>query len=431
MTDTRAPSHVSAGSGGRTGPFFGWYVVASGFLVMFVGFGVNYTFGAFFDPLKNEFNATKTSTAGLFSLTGLIYFFLGAVTGRLGDRFGPRRLVGLGGLLLGAGLLYAGRATTLWQVYLGYSAGVGLGIGCMYVPAVGAVQQWFVRRRGFATGIAVAGIGAGSLAGPPLATALIRAAGWRHTYTILGLASMVLVGIALLRMERSPAARGLAPDGAALAEGLPAAQRVTVVRHQGRVYSTRVFWLLWASGLFTSLALFIPFVHLVPYAKAEGISATGAAWILSMIGAGSFLGRLLLGSLADRMGRRRTLGGSYAFMALMLAWWLVSHSAWQLTLFAFWFGVGYGTFVALFPALTADYFGAARAGAILGLLYTSAGIGSFFGPIFAARVYDATGAYTIAIAAGIAVNLLAILCVVLIDEQTPAYTVVATAAAVD
>src|SRR5207244_2175527 len=101
------------------------------------------------------------------------------------------------------------------------------------------------------------------------------------------------------------------------------------------VYRTRVFWLLYLSCLFTSLALFVPFVHLSSYAKNEGISAAGAAWIVGLIGAGSAGGRLFLGSAADRLGRRRSLGGAYATMGVMLVWWLVSHSAWQLAIFAF------------------------------------------------------------------------------------------------
>jgi MFS family permease len=393
--------------------FFGWYVVASAFLVMFVGFGVNYTFGPFLDPLRKQFGASKTEVSGLFDLMALIYFTLGALTGPLSDRVGPRRLGVAGGLLIGGGLLLTAHVTALWQMYLTYSVCVGAGIGCVYVPSVSAVQQWFHRRRGFATGVAVAGIGAGTLAGPPIAAYLLAALGWRSAYTVLGVAALALIGIAVLRLERSPAARGLAPDGERPTPSDGPAR--SLPRETSPVYTTRAFWLLYASCFFSCLAVFVPAVHLVSYAKSEGISATGAAWILGLIGVGSASGRLFLGTAADRLGRRRSLGGAYAFMAVMLAWWLVSHSAWQLAIFAVGFGLGYGGFVALLPAITADYFGALRAGAIIGLLYTSAGIGSFFGPIAAARIFDATGAYTIAILAGIAANLLAVASVVLLD----------------
>ncbi len=393
--------------------FFGWYVVASGFLLLFTGFGVVYTFGAFLDPLRHAFGATKSEVSGLFAVTGALYFTLGAVSGPLSDRFGPRRIVGAGAVLTAAGLLLGSRANALWQLYIVYCGGVGVGLGFMYVPAVSAVQQWFRRRRGFATGLAVAGIGAGTLAGPPLAEALIAATGWRTTYLLLGLGAALMLAVALLRMEANPAARGLAPDGdtsgaAAIGGAAPLPPEV----NDSPVYSTAPFWLLYLSCLFCSLALFVPFVHLDSYAKAEGISSSGAAWILGLIGVGSFSGRLFLGTAADRLGRRRSLGGAYALMALMLGWWLVSHAAWQLAIFSLLFGLGYGGFVALLPAITADYFGAARAGAIIGRLYTSAAVGNLIGPVIAGDIYDQTGHYTIAIAAGIAVNLLAVLCIV-------------------
>ncbi|MHB8574670.1 MAG: MCT family MFS transporter [Dehalococcoidia bacterium] len=395
--------------------FFGWYVVGCAFLVMFVGFGVNYSFAVFFDPLKQTFGATKTQISGLFAVTGFLYFSFGLASGRLSDRVGPRPLVLTGGLLIAAGLFAASRANQLWQVYAGYCIGVGLGVGCMYVPAISAVQQWFLRRRGLATGIAVAGIGVGNLAGPPIGNLLIHNFGWRAAYAILGVTVLVLVVVALWRMENSPAKRGLGIDGAAGAA--PASGgRSTPSTETSSVYHTRVFWLLYLSCLFTSLALFIPFVHLSSYAKNEGISASGAAWIVGLIGAGSAGGRLFLGSAADRLGRRRSLIGTYAVMGVMLLWWLLSHSAWQLAIFSVGFGLGYGGFVALLPALAADYFGAARAGAIIGGLYTSAGIGNLIGPTLAGKVYDATGAYTIAIVAGIVVNVLAVACIVLLDE---------------
>ncbi len=409
---------ASAGDTGRRAPvFFGWYVVASAFLVMFSGFAIYYSFGAFIDPLQAAFHTSKTEISGLFALTGLTYFSLGAVTGPISDRIGPRRVVLLGALLIGGGLLLVSRANAIWQLYLGYCGGVGLGLACVYVPSVSAVQQWFTRRRGFATGIAVAGIGVGFLAGPPLAAALIGSAGWRTTFAILAAGAVVLLCIAAIRMERSPAARGLMPEGEVMRQGATATGHAASLERSS-VYRTRPFWLLYFSCMLTALGLFVPFAHLGSYAQENGISATGAAWILGLIGLGSASGRLFVGSAADRLGRRQSLGAAYFVMGVMFAWWLVSHSAWQLAIFSVVFGVAYGGFVALIPALAADYFGAVRAGAINGSLYTSAGIGNFIGPLLAGRIFDATGAYTIAIGAGIVVNILAVLCIVALRDPT-------------
>src|SRR5437764_11194749 len=200
----------------RPGLFHGWLVVAAAFAVTFVGFGSAYTFSAFVGSLQQDFAASRGSVSLVFSLAGFLYFGLGIVSGPLADRFGSRPLALVGMVLLGAGLAAASLAQNLIQVYLAYSLGVGLGAGCAYVPAIGAVQRWFLRRRGLASGLAVSGIGVGTLVMPPLATMLIAALGWRDAYLALGALAAVLGGGAALLIENDPHSRGLNPDGDAL-----------------------------------------------------------------------------------------------------------------------------------------------------------------------------------------------------------------------
>ena len=176
--------------------FYGWWVVAAAFSVTFVGFGCAYTFSAFVESLQRDFGASRGSVSLVFSLAAFLYFGLGIVSGPMADRFGARRLAILGMLLVGAGLALAAAARTIVEVYLAYGLGVGLGVGCSYVPAIGAVQRWFVKRRGFASGLAVSGIGVGTLVMPPLASYLIESVGWREAYVVLGaVAAMLGVGM--------------------------------------------------------------------------------------------------------------------------------------------------------------------------------------------------------------------------------------------
>jgi OFA family oxalate/formate antiporter-like MFS transporter len=193
--------------------FYGWFVVAAAFAITFVGFGSAYTFSAFVESLQKYFAASRGSVSLVFSLAGFLYFGLGVVSGPLADRWGSRRLAVVGMVLIGMGLAAASAARSLTEVYAAYGFGVGLGVGCSYVPAVGAVQRWFVRRRGFASGLAVSGIGVGTLVMPPLASLFIEALGWRNAYLNLGgLAAVVGVGMALL-IENDPRDLGLGPDG--------------------------------------------------------------------------------------------------------------------------------------------------------------------------------------------------------------------------
>jgi MFS family permease len=380
-----------------TRPFFyGWVVVGGAFGVMFVGFGSAYSFGAFFEPLQRDFAASRGSISLVFSIAGFLYFCLGAAGGWLADRVGPRRVCLAGMLVVGAGLLGASLAPQLWQVYLAYGLGIGLGVGLGYVPSVGAVQCWFVRRRGFASGLAVAGIGLGTLLVPPLAAWLIDAFGWRGAYAALGAGAILLGGGAALLLEASPERRGLAPDGdpphAAAATSAAADDGV------GRALATRPFWLIYAGCFAVSLGLFIPFVHLVPYAQDLGLGRGTAVALFTLVGVGSTVGRFALGGIADRLGRRRSLGAMYAGMAVMLLWWLAATTAWELALFALLFGTCYGGFVALLPALTADYYAGRSLGAIIGLLYTSVAVGTLAGPTLAGVAFDLHGSYALPIA---------------------------------
>lgn len=385
--------------------FHGWLVVAGAFAVMFVGFGCAYTFSAFLDALQRDFGASRGEVSLVFSLAGFLYFGLGVFSGPLADRWGARRLAVAGMVLVGLGLVLAGQARSLTQIFWAYGLGVGLGVGASYVPVLGAVQRWFVRQRGFASGLAVSGIGVGTLAMPPLASWFIDTLGWRDAYLALGvLAAVVGVGMALL-VENDPRARGLGPDGdppqAQASTALPPGASVREAVGSGR------FAGLYAACLISSFGLFVPFVHLVPYALDHGVAASSAVLLLGAIGVGSTAGRFFLGGLADRMGRDHALPLMSAGMALSLVVWAVSGGFWGLALFAFAYGVFYGGFVALLPALVMDWFGGRHIGAIIGILYTSVAIGTLIGPSAAGFAFDLTRSYLLPILVAIGANLVA------------------------
>jgi MFS transporter, OFA family, oxalate/formate antiporter len=385
--------------------FYGWFVVAAAFAVTFVGFGSVYAFSAFVGSLQKEFSASRGSVSLVFSLAGFLYFGLGIVSGPLADRWGSRRLAVIGMILTGAGLAIASTAHSLEEVYVGYGLGVGLGVGCSYVPAVGAVQRWFVRRRGFASGLAVGGVGVGTLVMPPLASLFIEALGWRDAYLLLGgLAAVVGAGMALL-IENDPRDRGLGPDGDPPQSGAPLMQPAGA--SVSEAIRSGQFVGLYATCLICSFGLFVPFVHLVPYALDHGVPQASAVLLLAVIGIGSTAGRLLLSGLADRMGRRLALLAMITGMAVALVVWAFSTHLWPLAVFAFAYGVFYGGFVSLVPALVADYFGGRNISSIIGILYTSVAFGTLIGPSAAGFAFDISHSYTLPILASVCANILA------------------------
>jgi MFS family permease len=389
--------------------FHGWFVVAAAFAVTFVGFGSAYTFSAFVESLQRDFDASRGSVSLVFSLAGFLYFGLGVFSGPLADRFGSRGLAVTGMVLTGLGLAAASAARTLLEVYAAYGLGVGLGVGCAYVPTIGAVQRWFVRRRGFASGLAVSGIGVGTLVMPPLASLLIEALGWRGAYLALGALAAVLGGGMALLVENDPRDRGLGPDGE------PPQPAAVQERPQGASVSdairSRRFISLYAACLICSFGVFVPFVHLVPYARDHGVAPSSAVLLLGVIGIGSTAGRFFLGGLADRIGRERSLLLMFAGMALALAVWVIATNIWSLALFAFVFGVFYGGWVAVLPAVVMDYFGGRNVSGLIGILYTSVAFGTLIGPSAAGFAFDLSHSYTLPILASAAANIVAALIV--------------------
>lgn len=381
--------------------FYGWVVVAAAFVVMFVGFGAAYTFPAFFAPMQQEFSATRGEVSLVFSVAGFLYFILGAASGPLADRFGPRPVIAGGILCIALGMAAASQARSLLAVLLAYGIGVGVGVGFSYVPAIAAVQRWFLRKRGQASGIAVMGIGLGTMLMPPLAAWMIAALTWRGAYLALAVGVALLGGAAALAIRANPAQLGLRPDGepqppdaqdlepaSAPAPGFVLAE---AVRHP-------VFWTLYLGNAFYCIGTFVPFVHLAAYAHDRGLTAAQGVWLVGLIGLGSTCGRFLLGGVADRLGRGRALACTMFLSGAMMGFWLWVDSFGGLAVFAVGFGMFYGGFVALIPAYTIDLFGARAASAIIGVLYTSVAFGTLVGPTLAGFAFDSSGSYVLPIA---------------------------------
>ncbi|HEX2172164.1 MAG TPA: MFS transporter [Dehalococcoidia bacterium] len=385
--------------------FYGWVIIAAAFVPNLVYPAVHFSFGTYFESLTREFGVDRGTVSLVFSLTPLLYFGLGAITGPLTDRFGPRVLCGVGAVLYLAGLTLASRATAIWQVYLTYSLFVGAAVGASYVPSLSTVQRWFVRRRALAAGLVASGSGVGTVVGPAFSIWLIQEHGWRTAYFVSGLVAAALVGLAAWFLIRSPADLGQAPDGGPVGtERTPAARRAAADLTVREAIRTRPFiWLFIAQG-FTTLPLYIGLVHLVPFARDAGLDPDTAALGLAAIGAGSTVGRLGLGSFADRWGRRRSYALTMVATAVMMAVWIVLPvtQVWALLLFGFAFGTAYGGFVALSAVVMPDYFGTSYVSGLIGVFYTAAGIGGLIGPWLAGGVFDRTGYYQPAILFGAA-----------------------------
>ena len=397
--------------------FYGWIIVAAVFFTTTTAAGTIYAFPAFFDSFSQTFGANRFEISLIFAISECVWFSTGFVAGFLADRIGPRLVVLTGSVFMACGLALAASATSVETLYLAYGGGVGIGGGMMYVPSVSVIQRWFKRRRGLASGLAICGTGVGTLVVPFLTTLMIGNAGWRLTHYVLAVAVFAICGMASLLLVGSPGQIGLAPDGDRHVpevgpQPLPGATLAEAL-------ATRAFWLLYCASLVSSASVFITYVHLVPNALDNGISAQSSIILVGALGAAGTFGRFLLGGAADRVGRRHALTLMFVGLTTAMAWWLLAPPTFAtLMIYAIVFGAFYGGYITVLPVLAMDFFGGSRISSIIGFLYTSWAFGALGGPPLAGFLYEASGSYFYAIlTGGLFMGLAALSCIVIREPQ--------------
>jgi MFS family permease len=143
---------INRASNGQPRIFYGYFIVAAAFCSIFVLFAVYYAFGVFFKPVLEEFGWTRAMTSGAFSLSALLMGVLGIVMGGLNDRFGPRMVMTLCGILIGLGYILMSQIRTIWHLYLFYGIFVGAGMSASYIPLMSTVARWAWRLMGAVEG---------------------------------------------------------------------------------------------------------------------------------------------------------------------------------------------------------------------------------------------------------------------------------------
>jgi MFS family permease len=369
-----------------------WVVVFAAFLGAFVSFGVTYCFGVFLKPMALEFQVSHAAMSVLFSVIAGLSFFLAPFTGDLADHYGPRPVVAAGAVLIGAGLLLTARVHSFPLVMVTYGGGLGAAVACTYIPSVAAVGEWFKVHRDIALGIAISGIGCGTLVAAPVSAMLMERYGWRTAFEIFGWISAGLLLLCAALLARPPV--------------VGEKKKVSI---EGKV-RTPAFRLLYLGLLFSGTAIYISFVFLPAYAADTGASRVAGATLIGYIGAASVVGRLWLNALAPRFGLLTMYQVAYGILLVSFGLWLTAHSYASLVAFGLMMGVGYGGIAAMAPAVTANIFSIEGLGELLGILFTGFGVACLIGPPVAGALVDYTHDYhwPVFVAAGAAVFAVAI-----------------------
>jgi MFS family permease len=380
--------------------------------------GLYFSFSVFLVPLVEEFHWSRGLTAGALSLSTVLQGLLSPVAGILVDRFGPRRVILSGAVLLSAASILTATIQSAWELYLytGLLGAIGL-VGLGPVPMGVLLTRWFSARRGRAVGIAFSGMGFGVFVTGPLAQWLIASAGWRVASAVLGAGALcILLPIAWVG-ARDPEAR--ADERARLRERASDSAPDSTLRHAIR---TRAFWALWFAYLCTPLAVFPVTTHQVAFAIDRGFQPILAASVFGVMGLLSIVGRVSFGLAADRLGGAPaatisygcTAGGVLALLALESdgrPGWLVAY--------ALLFGLGFGARGPIITAMASDLFGGRRFGVIYGAMSVGNGLGGAIGPWFGGVVHDVLGSYRVVFLTSVAFCVLGSACFWLASRRVP------------
>lgn len=381
--------------------FYGWHIVTASFFILFVTVGVAiYSPPVFLVPLQEHFGWSRAAIATGGAIAALVSGGFSPFVGVWIDRYGARRVMTVGAILMGSAFALLGRLESLWQLYASYAL-AGAGVTCVaFIPNQTLISNWFVRRRGMAMGIATAGIGFGGLTIAPLSAALIDGVGWRMSFVSLSLLIFVIVVTLTLTVVRDrPSDLGLLPDGdppeplslSQLSAPPPAAKPPGI--SLGESLKTSAFWIISIANLLFVFGGLSIIGHLVAFLDDAGFDNRFAAATLGGALGVSVGGRLLFGALADRLPPRQVMAMALILQAVATLFLLNIATRGAVPAFVVTFGLGLGGVAVLVPLLVGDNFGLRSFGKILGVIMISATIGVAVGPVLTGRIFDVTGSY--------------------------------------
>jgi len=375
-----------------------WSIPIAGFLLTLMG-GISYAWGVFVVPLQEKFGWSSSDAMlplsvylAVFTTVGMIY------GGKLQDKFGPRKIAAIGGLLFFVAYLMAAQLDHfpyVWWLVITYGIIGGMGCGLAYCVAVPAARKWFPDKTALAVSIAVTGFGLAATIFAPLINRLIRTEGIESTFLILGLVTSVVTLFAAW-VIRVPRLGWVPPDWENEQNGksstMFAARREATL---SEALKTSKFYLLWAGFFGVIFGGLMAMAHVVPYGiTVLNLSREVAAVAAVCFGLANGFGRPIAGLIAEKIGPVKLMLFTYIITGLSyLLFNSLATTPIMLYLFAFIFGWGFAVTLGLFPSLVAISFGSKNLGAIYGALITAFGVAAFFGPMAASWAFDIQESY--------------------------------------
>jgi MFS family permease len=362
-------------------------MVAVGALMTCVAVGAMFSLAVFLEPMTRDTGWSRTAVSSAMTLNFLALGIAGFAWGALSDRFGTRRVVLAGSVLLGLGLTLASRAPSQTFFLLSYGLIVGVAAGSFFAPMIATVMSWFQRYRSLAVSLVTVGVGVAPLTLSPFAAWLVARADWRTAMLTIGVLAWVLLIPAALLVRRATSTTESASDAAdtrisksslGVADALRSPQFIVLALTYIACCATH-------SG---------PIFHTISYAMHSGVPAMAAATVYSVEGIAGLGGRLGLGVLADRYGVKRVLIVGLAIQALAAGAYIFASDLAGFYAVAAIFGFAYGGVMPLYAVLAGAYFSQRILGTVLGAAAMVSSLGMALGPLGGGWIFDRFGSYT-------------------------------------
>lgn len=405
--------------------FYGWYILAACFVILFLTTGVRYTIGVVFKPLITEFGWDRGLVSLGFFINMTIYSFSIIIAGRAYDRYGPKWVIIISNVFLSTGFMSLAFIGSFRGFFIFYGIVAALGMGGTTVPLFAVLtSKWFEKGRGLAVSLGLTGSCVGQFVLVPIFTILVLRYGWRISYFFIGLVMLIIITtLAFLVIKGDPHDLGLKPWGHTNEVKLrkegdkkPAAleSRDLGLKDAMKTYS---FWLFVAFMFICGSGDFMVTTHLIPMVTDYNIPPTTAGNMLAWLGLMSLPGILIAGPLSDKIGTKIPIFLTFLLRFVLFILILKYQNLVSFYIFACAFGFTLLITAPLNAILVGKLYGFSHIGLISGFITTIHHLGGGFLAYVAGEVFDRTGNYRLIFILSAVMVLIAALCTVLIKER--------------
>lgn len=366
-----------------------------GWIVTFAGTGINLALGVLYawsvvsKQITKEWGWNETQAALPYSVAIIVFAVMMVPAGRMQDKYGPRLVATLGGILCGIGFIIASLGQSIAGVVIGFGILAGAGIGCGYASATPPAVKWFPpARTGLIAGLVVAGFGLASVYIAPLANYFLSAFGIQTTFLVLGIAFLIAVVLLSQLLKNPPAGYKPAGNpGPAKAGSAPKAATVVADYEWTEMVRTPQFFLLWIMYVFAAGAGLMIIGKLAKIVDLQAGIKAGFVFV-ALLAVGNAAGRIIAGVLSDKIGRTWTMFTVFVFQAILMFLLRGLDAYGTLFLASVLIGFNYGANLSVFPSVTKDYFGLKNFGVNYGFVFTAWGVGGILGPMLSGLIFD-------------------------------------------